>query len=117
MFDSLIAGSSQIGGSGTSAVFHNSAFTTWNDSAMIQWNTGQTLINAKLGREIEFRNNGSSQIGKFDTGGDFCIQRNGSIQKVNDLKSKRVSPCKRVYQCKIVYQHHEKIARSLRSFW
>ena len=85
--NSVIAGGTKIGGIGGSASFSQSSFTDWVDSALIQWDTGHTIINCKLNKEIYFRNGGigSRTFAKIDNSGEFHIYRDGSLQNLNTL--------------------------------
>ena len=85
--NSVIAGATKIGGIGGSALFSQSGFTSWADAALIQWDTGHTIINCALNKEIYFRNGGagSRTFAKIDNQGEFHIYRDGSLQKINDV--------------------------------
>lgn len=85
--NSVIAGATKIGGIGGSAFVSQSEFTNWEDAALIQWNTGHTIINCSLNKQIYFRNGGvgSRTFAKIDNQGEFHIYRNGLLQKINDV--------------------------------
>lgn len=80
-FDQVDAGGTSIGGSANEAVFHNKALSGYANWALLQYNTGVTILNASAGRALSFRQ-GQVQKAKIDPAGDFHIMRVGTLSNL-----------------------------------
>jgi|GEM_PF-4836963 len=98
VFDQVDAGSTSIGGLTNAATFHHVSLPGFADHALTQYATGVTILNAKAGQQLSFRQ-GQSQKAKLDNAGDFHIMRQGTLSNLpteldqiqGDLVTKQVN--------------------------
>ena len=82
VFDSLEAGDTLIGDSGTSARFSHKNLTSINDWALTQYSTGETHLNSSSNQELQFRQGGTTKA-KLDNAGNFHFTRNGTLEQLD----------------------------------